>query len=287
VKTALATDDRKPSTWEEAADTCLSTILSTWSEPYAPAGPEQAASWLRCDLDALVQDSFHGDLPSSWYMPALACNARDALVARDAMPTIEQIVRILADKQANYGTGNILSFGEKGIIIRVSDKVARIENMLARDRVDEGEPIEDAYLDIIGYATIALMLERGWFELPLARDLAATEVDEHLAAIVAAACEGLSPEAQEIYDAEVERILAADAPHDGYIAADSPVTLDQYRSKADEWMIPTAAVEFCGFPVEVLENPTVPHGVVYVINLSAIRHEPLGQEYLDRLFGGR
>ena len=41
-----------------------------------------------------------------------------------------EIVTLVCQKQADYGHGNINAFGELGIKVRVSDKKARLKNIL-------------------------------------------------------------------------------------------------------------------------------------------------------------
>ena len=45
-----------------------------------------------------------------------------------------------------------------------------MENLLSRGSEAQNEALTDTYLDIVGYAAIALMLEDGSFELELERD---------------------------------------------------------------------------------------------------------------------
>ena len=39
---------------------------------------------------------------------------------------------VFAKKQHDYGPGNISSFGEVGVLVRVSDKIARLKNLQGR-----------------------------------------------------------------------------------------------------------------------------------------------------------
>lgn len=86
------------------------------------------------------------------------------------------LVATLSDKQAGYGTENIMAFGLSGIHVRMSDKAARLQNLQSRD-VDETnfthvqESVADTLMDLAGYAVVANMLYHGTFTLPLERDL--------------------------------------------------------------------------------------------------------------------
>lgn len=78
------------------------------------------------------------------------------------------ISSILINKQKDYGTENITKFGLAGIIVRLSDKLARLNNLILKADGDiqnaislnsvNGESIIDTLIDIIGYCTIALMV---------------------------------------------------------------------------------------------------------------------------------
>lgn len=83
------------------------------------------------------------------------------------------LVDVLIRKQRDYGHHNIAKYGRQGLIIRVHDKISRLEN-LTLQKTQEGafikaanEPISDTILDIAGYAAIGLMWESDSFMLPL------------------------------------------------------------------------------------------------------------------------
>ena len=82
-----------------------------------------------------------------------------------------EIADLLVKKNNDYGSNNVLAFGEVGLLVRVSDKIIRLKNLLydnpQRSIANADEKIVDTWRDIAGYAIIALLLKRGWFELPL------------------------------------------------------------------------------------------------------------------------
>ena len=77
----------------------------------------------------------------------------------------------MVDKQRDYGSGNILSFGEFGVLVRLYDKMERLKNLLTKNKEPKNEAIEETWMDIANYAKIALMLRMGIFELLLREDL--------------------------------------------------------------------------------------------------------------------
>ena len=94
----------------------------------------------------------------------------DLLHAADKEYRIDSIRlnRLLSSKQSDYGYANILSFQQLGCMVRVSDKIARLTNLLnaETDVKPNNESIEDSYYDLVGYCVIAAMLAFDLFTLP-------------------------------------------------------------------------------------------------------------------------
>lgn len=80
---------------------------------------------------------------------------------------LAELKDVLVRKQRQYGHGNILSFGQLGVMVRLSDKMERIKNLWNTKRKPEDESVIDSYIDLANYAIIWLMLSRGIFDLPL------------------------------------------------------------------------------------------------------------------------
>ena len=78
-----------------------------------------------------------------------------------------EIVKTLISKQRDYGPENIRRFGRRGLIVRMHDKIARLENLTASAAEPNNESIADNILDVVGYAAIGIMLEEDNFLLPL------------------------------------------------------------------------------------------------------------------------
>jgi len=66
-------------------------------------------------------------------------------------------------KQHDYGPGNIAQFGEFGCLVRASDKVQRLKNLLDKGEGNAvpGEVLRDSWLDLIGYGLIGLLCHQG------------------------------------------------------------------------------------------------------------------------------
>lgn len=85
--------------------------------------------------------------------------------AADAIVLIMHISDILIRKQRDYGHENIARFGRTGLLVRTHDKIARLENLEAKQVSPSNESVQDNYIDVIGYSAIGVMWERGWFML--------------------------------------------------------------------------------------------------------------------------
>lgn len=69
------------------------------------------------------------------------------------------VAALLVRKNADYGDQNIQTHGQFGVLVRLSDKIARLNNMWNRPVLNES--IDDTIDDIIGYALILKLIRRG------------------------------------------------------------------------------------------------------------------------------
>lgn len=76
-------------------------------------------------------------------------NVHDALAEVDSM---------LKQKHHDYGEENLAAFGELGILVRTSDKLARLKNLVGKNAEVSDETREDTWRDLAGYAIQALIL---------------------------------------------------------------------------------------------------------------------------------
>ena len=83
---------------------------------------------------------------------------------------LAEMRRVLLAKQADYGPGNIAKFGELGVLVRASDKVERLTNLLQSGREPNHESLDDSWLDLANYGLIGLMVRRGLWGLPMEQD---------------------------------------------------------------------------------------------------------------------
>lgn len=76
----------------------------------------------------------------------------------------KKLCDIFSSKNHDYGPTNISEFGDHGVVIRLSDKIARLRNLYKKGQQPKHESIDDTFLDIATYAIIALMCRNGsWY----------------------------------------------------------------------------------------------------------------------------
>ena len=77
--------------------------------------------------------------------------------------TAHEIAQLVISKQKDYGSENILAFKEHGLVVRLTDKISRLRNLVWNKSNPRHESIEDTFMDIAGYAIIGIMLTKGTF----------------------------------------------------------------------------------------------------------------------------
>lgn len=80
---------------------------------------------------------------------------------KDAEALINQAIKVLGEKQKDYGSQNITIGGNSGLVVRMLDKVMRIKNLLESKEEPNFESIDDTFLDLLNYSAIGAMLSRG------------------------------------------------------------------------------------------------------------------------------
>ena len=85
----------------------------------------------------------------------------------DAAPLYNELFEILVKKQVDYGPLNIWNApggATNGLMVRMSDKLERLKNLIYNSIEPNNEALEDSFIDIANYAVIAMMVERGIWE---------------------------------------------------------------------------------------------------------------------------
>jgi hypothetical protein len=174
----------KPDTWDKAA---AAVVFQIFRFNLAAMNSLQD---MRTQLDYMISRNV-GISPDAWMAPDemsdfwkilaavtrsaagnsgiefFGINPERALEPIKMKKMVNNIAGLVTRKQRDYGSDNILRFGRLGLLVRVHDKIARLENLAARGTEPNNESISDNYMDVIGYCTVAIMFEHGWFTLPL------------------------------------------------------------------------------------------------------------------------
>tara|TARA_R110000765_G_scaffold228237_2_gene331924 strand:+ start:1050 stop:1550 length:501 start_codon:yes stop_codon:yes gene_type:complete len=162
--------------------TSVDIVLTTWDDSaayiakdiFGASGSAPARKWppmptterIRVHLDIMIDKYFNSSdaVPTRIDWTTMARLSIKASGCLDEVETVET----LCSKQRDYGPNNIARFGHSGLLLRLHDKVARLENLLAQGRDAQNESLHDTYLDIVGYSVIGVMLLDGSFFFPLA-----------------------------------------------------------------------------------------------------------------------
>ena len=126
-------------TWDDAA---LLHTLRIWNHRLSGLSTTPVEE-IRLMVDFMIDSYFHGDNEiqddSCWLdLGALALKAHPFASA-------VEVSRILSKKQKDYGPNNIARFAEKGLILRLHDKIARLENLLEKRYDASNESIAVSY----------------------------------------------------------------------------------------------------------------------------------------------
>lgn len=151
--------------WNNAAQSALNTIFDEVEHTERPT-----IEVLRDDLDKFIEEQFYTGTDKPAVIAWWTIIGSDAIAIADTRRmdiTVDIVKEVLVRKQRDYGHENIRRFGRQGLMIRIHDKVARLENLLQSGETPNNESIDDTLLDIVGYSAIGIMWEKNTFLLPL------------------------------------------------------------------------------------------------------------------------
>jgi hypothetical protein len=78
----------------------------------------------------------------------------------DVMASLEEMLK---KKHHDYGSANLEKHGVYGVLVRLDDKLARIENLSKKDEDAkvEDEKIRDTFADVAGYSIMTMIMIDG------------------------------------------------------------------------------------------------------------------------------
>lgn len=151
--------------WNEAARFELDRITTSLKAGYKFDG-DLFDEYSRMLGDAVRSNNETDIVVWSWYTAVEAARYMDSIGEWDA----DEIEYVLVSKQHDYGHDNINAFGQIGLAVRLSDKIARYYNLIRRDREAKNEPFMDCLKDMVGYGVLSAMLAAETFDLELEFD---------------------------------------------------------------------------------------------------------------------
>lgn len=180
------TPDIMPEYWEDAAALMALRIDNArergLQHPNTKQGYMGLLKAMRDEYDGFLErvwelddDEWDGLLMANWFTAyaTLALDLSDQhpeIYLDEAIDTLE----LMIGKQHDYGHNNISRFGMRGILVRLHDKLSRLENLGMReyemDTQAINESTEDSVYDIVGYCIIACMFSLDLWLLPLSID---------------------------------------------------------------------------------------------------------------------
>jgi hypothetical protein len=83
----------------------------------------------------------------------------DVLYSINPAQALKACESLAIRKHHDYGSENILNYAEIGVIVRLSDKILRVKNLLKTAGTANFESITDTLYDAVVYATYAMILE--------------------------------------------------------------------------------------------------------------------------------
>jgi len=159
--------------WEDASEQAIREIYEIDYASAAHMDASRLLSEVRDRLEWHIDsywapvDGDAADVATSWRNFGAAARALGSKMGFSEKFGLDysEVHAVVCRKQRDYGHKNISRFGRQGLMVRLHDKVARLENLLGSSRVPNNESIEDNVLDLVGYSCIGMMWEQGTFLL--------------------------------------------------------------------------------------------------------------------------
>ena len=163
-----------PETWDAAAGLMANTIdvkrARGVRHPFH-ADPDASLGVLRNEYDHFSARYYgaevHEDIACNWFQAIAIITLDQAFAKSEDVTSASSVLPLLRSKMEDYGYDNIDRFGLDGLLVRLHDKIARLENLWERGAEANNESLTDTHIDIIGYCIIGCMVVRDLWRLPL------------------------------------------------------------------------------------------------------------------------
>ena len=163
-----------PETWDAAAGLMANNIdikrARGVRHPFH-ADPHASLGVLRSEYDHFSARYYgaevNEDIACNWFQAIAIITLDQAFVMSEAVTSASSVLPLLRMKMEDYGYDNIDRFGLDGILVRLHDKIARLENLYEKGVEASNESLTDTHADIIGYCIIGCMVAMDLWWLPL------------------------------------------------------------------------------------------------------------------------
>ena len=154
-----------PQTWNESAESAIDAIFSLVIKR-----KDKSPAMIRKYLDGFIESLYDrrgGNIQACVFFSQIGAEAIEVARLRELDLNKKECVNILVSKQKDYGPEAITRFGRQGLLVRIHDKVARLENLDGDGRQPNHEAMQDTFLDLVNYCALGIMVERREFNLPI------------------------------------------------------------------------------------------------------------------------
>ena len=140
-----------PETWDAAAGLMANTIdvkrARGVRHPFH-ADPDASLGVLRNEYDHFSARYYGAEVDED-----IACNWFQAMAIitldlGDHSESASAVLPLLRSKMEDYGYDNIDRFGLDGILVRLHDKIARLENLYGKGETGKNESLTDTHIDL-------------------------------------------------------------------------------------------------------------------------------------------
>lgn len=152
-------------TWNESAENAVDIIFSMVRKR-GKVSPELLRSGLDTFISSLY-DRRGGYQQAVVHLTIIGADSVEIAKKRGIIFDPASLTATLIGKQRDYGKDAITRFGRQGLLVRLHDKVARLENLDGGGRQPSNESVADTLMDIVGYCALGIIWEQGEFGLPL------------------------------------------------------------------------------------------------------------------------
>ncbi|MEM3781792.1 MAG: nucleotide modification associated domain-containing protein [Candidatus Micrarchaeaceae archaeon] len=157
---------RSYSSWENKFEKTVNETASPGAPRYALADVVKELNnlfWSRFkkpkDIEGFADETFFRKLAE------IAISGASQMANKPVPEIGKECYELGVRKNKDYGSDNILKFGTMGIIVRIGDKINRLNNLFKTGTQEvKDEKLLDTLMDIFNYAVYGVMLSRNvWF----------------------------------------------------------------------------------------------------------------------------